>query len=117
MPTELWGPIDVRTWRATPHLADRAATEVDVKAGRAVFYSPNGPQYISNTPHVMPLPTPAILRTKGDPTPVPVIIIQAEKGPNGVIVGYRPLGGGNGICTLDELELLHEPDFRFHPAT
>jgi len=88
-----------------------------VKAGRAAFYSPGGPRYISNTAHVMPLPAPAILRTKEDPTPVPVIIIQAEKGPNGVVVGYRPLGGGNGVCTLDELEVLSEPDSRFLLST
>jgi hypothetical protein len=114
--TDLWGPIDVSAWRAIPHIGAHVATEADVKAGRAVFYSPSGPRYISNTPYVMPLPAPAILRTEEDPTPVPVIIIQAEQGPDRVIVGYRPLAGGNGVCTLDELELLHEPDSRFHLA-
>jgi hypothetical protein len=113
MSVELWGPVDVREWRKVPHVAGRLATESDVKIGRAVFYSPVGPQYAANRPHVMPLPLPAILRTPEDPIPVPVIVIQAEQGPQAVLAGYRPITGGNGVCTLEELELLDEPDSRF----
>ena len=113
MAEEPWGPIDVHAWRAVPHTAARVATEADVKAGRAVFYSPVGRQYASNTAHHIRLPAPAILHAQDEPNPVPVIIIQAERGPNGVIVGYRTLAGGNGVCTLNELELLNEQDSRF----
>ncbi len=36
----------------------------------------------------------------------PVVVVQAEHGPSGVILGVRPLSGGNGICMLEEVELL-----------
>jgi hypothetical protein len=43
-----------------------------------------------------------------------VILIQAESRDDGkVLVGYRPLTGGNGICTLDEVDLLDGPDEMF----
>src|SRR5882672_7958266 len=112
----LWGPIDVRAWRAVPHIAGRVATEADVRAGLAAFSTPVGPEYISNTAHHMPLPALAILRSDDEPRSVPVIIIKAEQGPRGVIVGYRPLEGGNGVCMLSELELLAENDPRFLAA-
>jgi hypothetical protein len=97
MSIDLWGPTDV-------------------KAGIAVFYSPTGPQFIPNEPYFTELPAPAILREGGAGEPTPVILIQAEQGPNGVIVGYRHLGGGNGLCTLEELEILPNRDSRFTAA-
>jgi hypothetical protein len=45
---------------------------------------------------------------------VPVILIQAEIRDDGkVLVGYRPLSGGNGICMLDEVDLLDCPNEAF----
>jgi len=116
MSDNLWGPIDIRSWRAVAHITGRVATEADVRAGSAAFFTPVGPQYISNTPHSMPLPAPAIVRADDQPRPIPVIIIQAEQGPNGVLIGYRPLKGGNGVCSLSEVELLGENDPRFRTA-
>ena len=114
MDTNLWGPIERKAWRTVPCLTGRVATELDVKAGHAVFYSPAGPEYVSNTPYPMALPAPAILQPgDGEPEPLPVIVIQAEQGPHSVLIGFRPLRGGNGICTLADVELLDEPDHRF----
>ena len=111
----LWGPIDIRAWRAVPHITGRVATEADVRL-IAAFFTPVGPGYISNTPHQIPLPALAILRADDEPRSVPVVIIQAEQGARGVIVGYRPLEGGNGVCMLSELDLLAENDPRFFVA-
>ena len=114
MEGQLWGPIDVKAWRTVPCLTGRVATELDVKAGCAVFYAPSGPQYIPNTPHPMSLPVAAILKPDAhEPQPLPVIVIQAEVGPNSILIGYRPIRGGNGICILSDLQLLEEPDDRF----
>ncbi len=117
MSNELWGPIDIRAWRAVPHIVGRVATEADVRAGSAAFFTPVGPQDISNTPHHMSLPALALLRTDDGPRSIPVIIIQAEEGPRGVIVGYRSLEGGNGVCLLSELDLLAENDPRLLAAS
>jgi hypothetical protein len=113
MREDLWGPIDPDRWRETPHLAGSTATELDVKAGRAVFYSPTGPSNIENTVHAMQLPAPALLHESDQTTPAAVVVIQAECGPRGVIAGYRPLAGGNGACLLEELEFIPESDPRF----
>jgi len=111
-PTDnLWGEIDVRLWRETPHLSGRLADEDDVKAGRAVFYF-DRPD-VTVRPIDLDLPRCGLLRDdRGNITPV--VAVQAESHPPGkVLVGYRLLTGGNGICTIDELELLDRPDSRF----
>ena len=40
-----------------------------------------------------------------DGSEVKVVIIQAELGPNGSILGVRYFDGGNGICNLDEVRI------------
>jgi hypothetical protein len=37
---------------------------------------------------------------------LPVIVIQAERIPAGIMLGVRLLAGGNGVCMLSEVELL-----------
>jgi hypothetical protein len=56
----------------------------------------------------MALPAHAVHRDEtGDATQV--VIIQAERSGDRVLVGFRYPRGGNGIATLDELELLSSP--------
>jgi hypothetical protein len=110
MPVELWGPIDIRSWRSTPVVNGRVATEADVERGCAAFYIAPG----TSRPYDLPLPFPAIVREEGIGEPTPVILIQAEElDAETVAVGYRFVDGGNGLCTLAECELLTEPDERF----
>ena len=96
----LWGPIDKDAWAATPHVAGRPATEADVIAGRAVFYVPG-----DSAAADLELPCCALQRLESGKKE-PVVVVQAEQGPNGIILGVRPLGGGNGLCMLSEVELL-----------
>ena len=42
------------------------------------------------------------------------MIIQSEQLGAKHTIGYRPLSGGNGICTIAEVELLEESDERFY---
>jgi hypothetical protein len=102
---DLWGPIQRDKWRNTPCTMGRVANEDDVREGRAVFYVAS-PSLAAD----MVLPRYGLLR-EGDTEPLPVVLIQAERRDDGeVIVGYRPLAGGNGICFLKELELLDDPE-------
>jgi len=110
------GPIAMATWRETPCVRGRAATEDDAKAGRAAFYLDLSEGQESH-PVDLDLPRCAVLHDK-DEGDLPVIVIQAEEGNNGsgaveVIAGYRPLTGGIGVCMLYQLGLLPEPDDRF----
>jgi hypothetical protein len=110
-----WGPPDLSSWRELPHVAGRHATESDVKLGHAVFFiaGENGSPPLAR-PSPMVLPCCAVLHTESlESSPLAVIAIQAEEVEGKILVGYRPLAGGNGICTLAELELLHGPDERF----
>ena len=100
--------IDVKRWRATPHVSGRAATEADVNAGRAVFA-------VSGEPlEHFDLPAPAIVCEDGIGEATPVIVIQAERLEDGTVaIGYRMIDGGAGISPLDDVEFLSEPDERF----
>jgi hypothetical protein len=110
-PDPLWGPIEISRWAAVPATVGRVATEPDVKAGRAVFYLKN-PEEIGAEPLALALPCCAILKTEKEGSPV--VIIQAEKAEPKKYIGYRDLVGGNGICTLEEVEILDGPDARFY---
>jgi hypothetical protein len=101
-------PIDIKRWRETPAVTGRPATDEDVDAGRAVFA-------VGGEPVALELPACAIVREEGVGEETPVIAIQAERIEDGTVaVGFRLLnGGGSGIATLDDVELLSEPDERF----
>jgi len=102
-----WGPIDLKQWRKTPITEGRAATDRDVNEGRAVFA-------VGGEPVELDLPACAIVTEENVGEPTAVIIIQAERLEDGTVaVGYRLVDGGTGIATLDEIELVGEPDERF----
>ena len=101
-------PIDIKRWRDVPAVSGRSATDDDVEAGRAIFA-------VGGEPVALDLPACAIVREEGVGEETPVIAIQAERIEDGTVaVGFRLLnGGGSGIATLDDVELLSEPDERF----
>ena len=100
-------PIDMKRWRATPHVAGRTATDADVNAGRAVFA-------VGGEPVDLGVPACAIVREDGIGEPTPVIVIQAERLDDGTVaLGFRIVDGGTGIAPLDDVEFLSEPDERF----
>ena len=98
--TELWGQISASDWRNTPCIVGRPATETDVAAGSAVFYVQG-----DSAAAPMRLPCCAI-QTLEDGSEQPVVIVQAEIAPHGIILGVRPLSGGNGICMSNDVQLL-----------
>jgi hypothetical protein len=78
-----------------------------VELGRAAFA-------IGGEPVELDLPSCAIVQEEGVGEQTPVILIQAERLDDGTVaVGYRLLTGGVGIATLNDVELLSEPDERF----
>src|SRR5690242_8118966 len=98
--TDLWGPIAVDTWGSVPCVAGRCATEADVVAGRAVFYV-QGPSAAAP----MQLPCCAV-QVMEDGSEQSVVVIQAELARDTVVLGVRPLAGGNGVYTISEVRLL-----------
>ena len=109
----LSGEIDVEHWRDTPCTILGLASEEDVRAGRAVFYVERTREHVG-TPEDLGLPRCALIGDD-DGSVSPVIVVQAEKhGSDKVLIGYRPLTGGNGVCTIDELTLLDGPDRHFY---
>ncbi|HWZ94937.1 MAG TPA: hypothetical protein VNW30_07065 [Opitutaceae bacterium] len=108
---KLWGPVDMKHWKTTPCVSGRLATEQDVREERATFYLSGDRSELK--PILIPLPACAIHHEEKEKRATPVILIQAEETPKIKTVGFRYLGGGNGVCTLAELEILKEPDGRF----
>jgi hypothetical protein len=98
--SELWGPISATEWRSVPCTVGRPACEADVVAGSAVFYVQGASAAAS-----MSLPSCAI-QSLEDGSEQPVVIIQAELAKDTIVLGVRPLSGGNGICTSAEVRLL-----------
>ena len=104
---ETWGPIDIKSWRTTPAMPRRTATDQDVEAGHAVFA-------VGGEPVDLDLPFPAVVREEEVGEETAVIVIQAERLDDGTVaVGFRLLDGGTGIATLADIEILTEPDERF----
>ena len=98
--SDLWGTIAASDWQLTPHISGRAATEADVAEGLAVFFVQG-----ESTAASMRLPCCAIQLLE-DGSAVPVVIIQAEHAPSGIVLGVRPLSGGNSVCLESEVQLL-----------
>jgi len=107
----LWGPIDMAKWRDTPCISGRLGDEKDVKEGRAVFYISGDRAELK--PIKISLPACAIWNDSQSKKATPVILVQAEETPKMKAVGFRFLSGGNGVCTIAELEILKGPDQRF----
>ena len=99
---DLWRSIEKSEWRNTPCVAGRTATESDVKEGRAVFFVKG-----ASAPVAISLPQFGFQAREGGES-IPVVVIQAEHVDGRVLFGVRPLSGGNGICTSDEVTLLEE---------
>jgi hypothetical protein len=102
-------PIDLAHWQETPCLTDRAATQDDVEAGRAVFAAPGS----GSQPIDLRLPRCAIQTNQQTGEKTPVVVVQAEDARGIKTIGYRFLNGADGVCLLFELELLDAPDDRF----
>lgn len=102
--SDLWESIDVSRWRETPATVGRVATEDDVKSGNAVFYVNGASRHVD-----MRLPRAAIQHFENGSSQR-VVVIQAEYGPSGIILGVRPLDGGNGVCVEDEVEYVSDFD-------
>jgi hypothetical protein len=103
--SNLWGEFSPSAWQSVRFVAGRLATEDDVRAGCAVFYLGNAEQH-GGRPYLMTLPQCALWKQSGDETAVPGVIVQAEAGDGQVLVGFRPLAGGNAIALLSEFELV-----------
>jgi hypothetical protein len=100
--SELWGPITASNWHSVPCIEGRAATEADVKAGHAVFF-------VDGHSEAAPVKLPqCAIQTLDDGEELPVVVIQAEVAPYGVVLGVRPLAGGNGMCGANEVTFLPE---------
>jgi len=112
MKNEPWGKIDMRNWEKVPHLRGRRASELDVAKGIAVFYIPES--HNSEPYELVKFPSCAIFREEGNGPEMPVVVIQTEKTDQSVLIGYRLIIGGNGVCDIKEIELLDGPDSRFY---
>jgi hypothetical protein len=98
--TEHWGAISAGEWRTVPCTIGRAATQADVEAGTAVFY-------VQGESEAAPITLPCCaVQTLDDGTQKSVVVVQAELGPRGVILGVRPLTGGNAVCMATEVQFL-----------
>jgi hypothetical protein len=111
MDDDLWGAVDRARWRLVPHMGGTLATEGDVEAGRAVFFLGNVDETPAR-PSTMRLPALALWPDPDLGSHRPVIVIQVEVGQQEV-AGIRFLEGGNGVCLLEELEIIDETDRRW----
>ena len=91
----------------------KVATEDDVRFGRAVFCLAKDSKSVASLSS-MALPTPALLKPEDQNAPrIPILVIQVEVSDGMTLVGYRYLNGGNGICSLPEVQLVGEDDPRW----
>jgi hypothetical protein len=110
MKDSVWSAIDLKNWRDIPVLVGRVAEEKDVQEGRATFYLQGAAEFAR--PKSLFLPRCAWLASEGAERTA-IVIVQAEETEQKTYIGFRDLVGGNGICTLDEVEFVDAPDARF----
>jgi hypothetical protein len=104
MSVDPWGPVAFSEWSSVGFVQDRPATEDDVRNGAAVFYVQD-----EAAPHAWPSGLPALaIHVAEDGSRTPVIVVQAEQAVGSIVVGVRYFGGGNLVCTADELETATE---------
>lgn len=106
----VWAAIDLKNWQSVPVLVGRVAEETDVKEGRATFYLQDAAEFAK--PKSLFLPRCAWLSSESADA-IPVVVVQAEETEQKTYLGFRDLLGGNGVCTLDEVEFVDAPDARF----
>lgn len=104
----MWDSFEVKDWAQLPCISGRVATEKDIESGIAVFAIPEGSFACEAI-----LPTCVIQVDEETNERIPAVAIQAEQVGELVYLGLRYLGGGNGVCELDEVELLDEPNDEF----
>jgi hypothetical protein len=102
---DLWGVINEADWQALPYVTGRVGTHDDIADGSAVFSIETDKPH---APHPLALPCCA-LEHRSDGSVAAVVVIQAEAFNGKIFLGVRYIGGGNDVCTLDEIELLQEP--------
>ncbi|RTR37980.1 hypothetical protein EKG38_15555 [Shewanella canadensis] len=104
----MWESFTPEEWENLPFISGRVATEEDVENGNAVFYIPYGSVACDAA-----LPTCVIQIDEETYERTPAVVIQAEQAGELVYLGLRYLDGGNGMCELDEVELLESPNEEF----
>ena len=104
----MWDSFKPEEWETLPHISGRVATKDDIKNGIAVFSIQEGSFALDAK-----LPTCVIQIDSETGTRIPAVVIQAEQAGDLVYLGLRYLSGGNGICGIDEVEQLDEPNDEF----
>ena len=88
-------------------VAGRVATIGDVKSGNAAFAAVGKSGQALSTPTALDIPQYALHIDATNGVATPVIVIQAEKTPGGVTIGYRRVNGsGLGVCPIGEVRLM-----------
>ena len=104
----MWEEIEPNTWKDVPCIVGRTATEEDIEKGIAVFAAPSGSEV-----YKIDLPICVIEIDEESGNRVPAIVIQAEEAQDTVLFGVRYLAGGNGVCTINDVEILSGPNSEF----
>ena len=112
----LWAGFEIEDGKSIPHISGRVACEEDVKTEKAVFFLEE-PGEIGARPYDITLPHCGIWTDEDTGNEIPIVLIQAEQADDRIYVGFRFLGGGNGMGLLSEIELLDRPDNRFISET
>lgn len=99
---DLWGPIDIEYLQAIPCIKNKTAIEKDVIDGRAVFFVEGSEKLHRTIDLEIPLKAYQINHETGEKQLV--AIIQAEHVDGNDLAGVRYLEGGNGVCSLTEIE-------------
>jgi hypothetical protein len=103
---DLWGLIEIEKWQETPCIRSRLAEETDVKSGRAVFYLKQNAD-TQCKPFDIEIPHLALWSENKNSEIIPGVIVQAEHADGKVLVGFRPLAGGNVVGLLEEFKLVN----------
>ncbi len=98
--------LDIKNLKGIATIKNRIATKEDFERGLAVFYLPQDTPENKSTPVKFGIPFFAYLNKRRifGKKKILIIVIQAEKTINGVVIGYLDKKHNKGICSLEEIE-------------
>ena len=106
---ELLNKFNIKNLKEVPFINGRIATKKDFEGGKAVFYLQQDSSKNKSSSVKLGIPFFAYYNKKSlfGKKEIPIIVVQAERTVDRVVVGYIDKNMNKGVCKLEEIERIN----------